>query len=94
MGRMPGWVPRAHRVPVYLSSIACLSDGRVISVIIADLSTRGCLVLCPEQLPIGDNIELQVNGQTIAWASVRWSLPGKAGLRFLQLSVDFGEALH
>jgi hypothetical protein len=39
-------------------------------------------------LPIGDTIELNVKECEAIWASVRWSLPGKAGLRFISLSAN------
>lgn len=84
--RIREWVDRPNRVPVYLSAGVSLGDGRFLPVIVANLSTQGCLVLCAATLPIGETVQLDMQGCPTAWASVRWALPGRAGLRFLAVN--------
>lgn len=88
MRRMPGWVKRSDRQPTYLSASVRVSDGRKIPVVIIDLSSNGCKVSCRQILPVADTVELSVKGGAKFRANVRWWTPGKAGLLFIDASVD------
>ncbi len=84
-GRMPGEVPRAERRPVSIDGFVRLSAGRKIAVKIVDSSLWGCKVNCLHILPIGEVVQLEIPAAQPNLASVRWSLPGKAGLRFIRV---------
>jgi PilZ domain-containing protein len=80
--RMPGWVPRADRADVMIKA-ALRVAGRELPVTIIDMSERGCKIRCLHILPIGEVVELAIPAFQPNAASVRWSLPGIAGLRFI-----------
>ena len=82
-GRMPGEIPRAERQPVAIDAFVRLSTGRKLAVKIVDASLGGCKVNCLHILPIGEVVQLEAPVFQPSLASVRWSLPGKAGLRFI-----------
>ena len=82
MQRLPGWTPRDYRAAVALSGAAELPDGRSIEVEITDLSPGGCRVQSNETLEIGQQLKLRIESFEPLSASVRWSLLGRAGLRF------------
>ena len=84
MRRRVGWVKRADRIPVYLDGWIRIGKGERHSVIVTDLSSDGCKVRLRQMLPIGETVELDV-GQQKFEASVRWSVLGAAGLRYLQI---------
>ncbi len=81
-GRMPGWISRADRRAVQIEAALRLS-GRELPVTIIDMSLRGCKIRCLHILPIGEVVQLEIPGFLPNLASVRWSLPGIAGLRFI-----------
>jgi len=77
-----GWCPREERNAVEMAAQAFLRDGRMISVILTNSSGSGCEICSDETLRIGTKVTLKtVSGRQID-ASVRWALPGRAGLRF------------
>jgi hypothetical protein len=57
--------------------------GRELPVTIIDMSEQGCKIRCLHILPIGEIVELVIPAFQPNAASVRWSLPGMAGLRFV-----------
>jgi hypothetical protein len=81
-GRMPGWVARSERRTVRIDGLVRL-QGRDLSVTVTDLSLGGCKILCNEVLPVGEMVELKLPAVQASPATVQWTLPGKAGLRFL-----------
>lgn len=83
MRRMPGWIARDDRTSVSLNGTAVLPDGRGIPVHVTDISEHGCQVSSDETLRIGDAIKLTTERFGEVAATVRWSLFGTAGLRFL-----------
>lgn len=83
MRRMPGWTARPDREILSLSGRALLPDGRAIQVTICNLSKHGCQVDSAETLRIGDAVKLELEGMVELLATIRWSLFGKAGVRFL-----------
>jgi hypothetical protein len=83
MHRQPGWTARADRKDVLLKGTALLADGRQIPVVVRDLSRDGCGVCSDEALGIGDVIELNVAPLDGAVGTIRWSLFGSAGVRFM-----------
>jgi hypothetical protein len=52
-------------------------------VTIIDMSLGGCKIRCLHVLPIGEVVQLEIPAFLPNLASVRWSLPGIAGLRFI-----------
>ena len=88
MRRMPGWIKRNDRQPTYLSASVRLHGGRKIPVVITDLSSDGCKVSCRQTLPVAEMVELSVKGGAMFRANVRWWIPGKAGLLFVEASAD------
>lgn len=83
MRRMPGWIARDDRTSVSLSGTAVLPDGRGIPVRVIDISEHGCQVESEETLRIGEAIRLSTEKFGEVAATVRWSLFGTAGLRFV-----------
>jgi hypothetical protein len=81
-GRMPGWVSRTDRADVLIKAGLRVA-GREVPVTIVDMSERGCKIRCLHMLPIGEIVELVIPAFQPNAASVRWSLPGMAGLRFI-----------
>jgi len=80
--RMPDWVSRADRADVMIKAGLHVA-GRELPVTIIDMSERGCKIRCLHILPIGEIVELVIPAFQPNAASVRWSLPGMAGLRFM-----------
>jgi hypothetical protein len=83
MRRMLGWIAREDRERVSLSGSALLPDGRTISVEVTNISSDGCDLNSDETLRIGDAVWLTTSKHTNVAATIRWSLHGRAGLRFL-----------
>ena len=83
--RMAVETPRAPRTPVSVAAFIRLSTGRKLPVTIIDSSDGGCKVSCLHILPIGEVVQLEAPAFQPYLASVRWSLPGKAGLRFIPI---------
>jgi len=81
-GRMSGWVSRADREDVRIKA-AILVGGREVPVTIIDMSDQGCKIRCLHILPIGEIVQLMIPAFQPNTATVRWSLPGIAGLRFI-----------
>lgn len=84
MQRQPGWIARADREDVRLSGTALLADGRQIPVEITNLSRHGCSVLSDETIGIGERIELSAQPLGDVAGTIRWSLFGSAGVRFVR----------
>ena len=82
-GRMPGWIARDDRNPVRIEATVQLTTGLRVPVTIIDASDRGCKISCLHALPIGEIVQLEIHAFQPNPASVRWSIAGKAGLRFL-----------
>lgn len=81
-GRMPNWVSRDNRQSVMIRAKLRL-NGRELSVTIVDVSEGGCKIRCLHILPIGEVVQLEMPAFQPNYASVRWSLPGMSGLRFI-----------
>jgi hypothetical protein len=79
---MPGCVSRAERTDVLIKA-ALLVAGREVPVTVIDMSEAGCKIRCLQMLPIGEVVQLVIPAFQPNTASVRWSLPGVAGLRFI-----------
>ena len=82
LGRMPDWVSRPDRAEVMVKAMLRIG-GRELPVTIIDMSEAGCKIRCLHILPIGEVVELIIPAFQPNAASVRWSLPGIAGLRFI-----------
>lgn len=83
MQRLPGWISRADREDVRLSGTAVLADGREIAVEITNVSPSGCQVVSDETIGIGESIQLNVPSLEGMAGTIRWSLFGNAGVRFV-----------
>jgi hypothetical protein len=81
-GRMPGFVGRPERTEVLIKG-ALRVAGQELPITIIDMSQEGCKIRCLHFLPIGEIVELVIPAFQPKAASVRWSLPGVAGLRFV-----------
>jgi hypothetical protein len=80
---MPRWVSRSDRRAVSIDAFVLLSTGAALPVTIIDTSDAGCKIRCLHILRIGEIVQLKIPSFQPNSASVRWSLPGKAGLRFI-----------
>ncbi|HEX6072587.1 MAG TPA: PilZ domain-containing protein [Sphingomicrobium sp.] len=83
MRREPGWIARADRESLTLAGRAVLPDNREVPVTINNLSRHGCEVKSAETLRIGDAVRLEIEGMLAIAATIRWSMFGTAGVRFL-----------
>ena len=81
--KVSGWIDRNERRPVQAAAVAYLPDGGAVSVRLTDISYEGCQVESDEILPIGCRITLALPRLGDIAAQVRWSLHGRAGIRFL-----------
>ena len=81
-GRMPDWVSRADRADVMIKAALHVA-GRELPVTIIDMSERGWKIRCLHMLPIGEVVQLEIPAFQPNAATIRWSLPGLAGLRFI-----------
>lgn len=84
--RRIGWVKRADRAPVRLNGSIHLSNGRRVPVTVTDVSAEGCKVASNHMLPIGEIVQLAIQGRDMVPVSIRWTILGKAGLRFISRS--------
>ncbi len=83
MRRMPGWVARDDRQDVVLNGMAVRADGCEIPVEVRNLSRDGCSVFSEETIGIGEVIRLNAPPLDNVVGTIRWSLLGRAGLRFV-----------
>ena len=79
----PGWIDREERRPVKVAATACLPDGGEVLIQLTDISYQGCQVETDRVLPIGSRITLTIPRLGEIAAQVRWSLQGRAGVRFI-----------
>lgn len=82
-GPMPDGVSRPDRRTLSIDAVIRLTTGRSLPVTIIDTSRGGCKVRCPEILPIGELVQLEIPAVQPNPASIRWSCAGSAGLRFV-----------
>ena len=71
---------RLRRHPVRAEATIIRADGVSQSVSLEDVSRDGCCV--KGSLPIGEEVSIILPGLGRRHALVRWSVLGKAGLRF------------
>jgi hypothetical protein len=74
---------RANRPLVRLRGSIHLSNGLRFPVTVTDVSEEGCKVASNQMLPIGEIVQLKIQGSEMVPVSVRWAILGKAGLRFI-----------
>ena len=84
MGRIPGQVPRTHRIEVAHDATLVLSDGSEQSVTITDVSSGGFRLQTGWTVPIGEHVFLRVPRYGEFPAQIRWALGTDAGGVFLQ----------
>jgi len=85
MDRVPGWIDRDERQEAEFPGIVILANGNRLPVTITNVSEGGCQLECGHPLPIGESVKLELAGGHGAEGNVRWSVSGKAGLRFDRL---------
>jgi hypothetical protein len=79
-----GFNPRQEdRYQVHMPGVACRQDGSRVQVRVDNVSREGCQLTSAEDFTIGEIIELELSGRSYLRAQVRWSLAGKAGIRFI-----------
>ena len=88
MQRMDGWVGRKDRHPVAVDAVVHRADGSTSSVRLTNFSDEGCRIETPDELRIGERLQVSIPGLGQVKAQVRWALAGSAGAKFLQKS-DF-----
>ena len=86
--RRVGWVKRADRTLVRLRGSIHLPNGLRLPVTVTDVSEEGCKVASNQMLPIGEIVQLAIQGRDMIPVSIRWTICGKAGLRFISRSGD------
>ena len=74
---------RADRPLVRLRGSIHLSNGLRFPVTVTDVSKEGCKVASNHLLPIGEIVQLAIQGRDLVPVSIRWAILGKAGLRFI-----------
>ncbi len=84
MGRIPGHVPRRHRIAVTHDATLVMSDGSEHSVTITDVSSGGFHLRTDDTLPIGEHVFLRVDRYGDFPAQIRWALGTEAGGVFLE----------
>ena len=84
MGRIPGHVPRGHRIEVAHEATLVTADGSEHSVTITDVSSGGFRLQTPETLRIGEHVFLRVPRYGDFPAQIRWALGSDAGGVFLE----------
>ena len=80
-GRMP--LPRRDRKEADTRAVVRLSTGVTVPVRVSDTSEGGCVVRCLHALPVGAIVQLEVPACQPSAVNVRWSVGGKAGLKFV-----------
>jgi len=76
-------VSRSVRRAVSIDAFVLLRTGTALPVTIIDSSDAGCKIRCLHMLPIGEVVQIKIPAFQPNSASVRWSLPGMAGLQFI-----------
>jgi len=84
VGRIPGHVPRRHRIAVAHEATVVMSDGSEHSVTITDVSSGGFHLCTDDILPIGAHVFLRVDRYGDFPAQIRWALGTEAGGVFLE----------
>lgn len=84
MDRIAGWVGRQDRRRASRPGSVVLSDCGTVDVIVTNLSDDGCQIAVAETLPIGRRVRLNILGERPCEATVRWAIPGAAGLQFVR----------
>ena len=84
MGRIPGQVPRRHRIEVAHDATLVLSDGTEHRVMITDVSSGGFRLQTGETMPIGEHVFLRVPRYGDFPVQIRWALGTDAGGEFLE----------
>jgi len=75
--------PREDRRAVSIPASVQRQSGVLVEVQVVNVSEHGCRVRYKKTLWVGERVELRLPGQSPTPAQVRWSLPGNAGLNFL-----------
>jgi hypothetical protein len=73
----------AERTPVLARTVLQHPDRYVVEVTIRNVSSRGFMAECPEQVAIGSYVSLDIPGIGPVHAQVRWQLAGRMGGMFV-----------
>jgi hypothetical protein len=84
MERAIEWGPRQDQRPLALSGSISLANGHSIPAKVSNVSREGSQVHGAATLPIRETVTLECTAHGVAPATVRWALPGRAGLRFCE----------
>lgn len=77
------WPARKDRHPVVVSAVVHRTDGSLAPVTLTDLSDEGCRIDAPNNLRIGERLQIAIPRMGSIKAQVRWALPHSAGAKFL-----------
>lgn len=83
MQRKHEWPARKDRYPVVVNAVVHRADGSIAHVTLSDLSDEGCRVDAPNDLRIGERLNIEIPRMGSIKAQVRWVLPDGAGAKFL-----------
>lgn len=72
------------RHPVQMTGVLTVPTAAPVEVVVIDISEQGCQIVRPDWLRRDTAIRLSFGGFTPFDATVRWTAPGAAGLRFDQ----------
>ena len=84
MGRIPGHIPRRHRIEVAHDATLVTADGAEHSVTVTDVSSGGFRLHTEDTLSIGEHVFLRVPRYGDFPAQIRWALGCDAGGVFLE----------
>ena len=84
MGRIPGHIPREHRIEIAHDATVVMADGSERPVTITDVSASGFRLQSGDILPIGEHVFLRVPRYGDFPAQIRWALGSEAGGVFLE----------
>ena len=68
-----------ERVPVFHRTRMLGPDGQALSLVIVDLSQKGLMARCDQDLAREARIQVNLPGIGMCYAVVRWSLGGRIG---------------
>ena len=77
------WPLRKDRHPVVVNAVVHRTDGSTAPVTLTDLSTDGCRIDTPNDLRIGERLQIAIPRMGSIKAQVRWALPDSAGAKFV-----------
>ena len=88
MSQVDELVGRKDRHAVEVDAVAHRADGTKAPVRLADLSNNGCRIESHVDFRVGERLQVAMPGMGYVRVQVRWTIPGRAGAKFL-IESDF-----